>query len=62
MADTYVFTPTYDNRAMRHAAYRTVHNVVAWTLRQRSSQGHTFMLCLGNPKVLPIPQWTIHWL
>ena len=22
MADTYVFTPVYDNRAMRHAAYR----------------------------------------
>ena len=22
LADTYVFTPTYDNRAMRHAAYR----------------------------------------
>ena len=41
LADTYVFTPTYDNRAMRHAAYR---QYVMWI------HGH---LGKGHRKVIP---------
>lgn len=40
-ADTYVFTPTYDNRAMRHVAYR---QYVMWV------HGH---LGKGHRKVIP---------
>ena len=41
LADTYVFTPTYDNRAMRHAAYR---QYIMWI------HGH---LGKGHRKVIP---------
>ena len=49
LADTYVFTPTYDNRAMRHAA-STVCHVDSWTFRERASQSDSIMLCVEDKK------------
>ena len=62
LADTYIFTPIYDNRAMRHAAYRQYIMWIHGHLGERPSKSHSIMLCMESKKALSITPWSIHWV